>query len=80
MGLHIYIKIAPFANATQNGLLLGRVREREGGRGATAETGAESFELRLYPVFNKLSSARRSRGVKARAKLCRYLSNFIASG
>lgn len=79
MGLHIYIKIAPFANATQNGLLPGeREREREGG--ATAETGAESFELRLYPVFNKLSSARRSRGVKARAKLCRYLSNFIASG
>lgn len=56
-----------------------RERERERG-GTTAETGAESFELRLYPVFNKLSSARRSRGVKARAKLCRYLSNFIASG
>lgn len=73
MGLHIYIKVAPFANATQNGLLL-----EEGG--AEAKTGAESFELRLYPVFNKLFSARPPRGVTAPAKLCRYLSNFIASG
>lgn len=72
MGMHIYIKVAPFASAPQ--IMDGR--EGSGDRQAAPEAGAESFELRLYPVFNKLSSSARP----GRAKLCRYLSNFIAAG
>lgn len=53
-GMHIYIQLTPFASTMQEEGKVGR----RGGRGeAAAETGAESFELRLYPVFNKLSAS-----------------------